>query len=181
MRSPAREWRSRAVDWSRFASKRRRRNSPVPTSTTAMIPAKLRWSLDRAAPHQGAQAGQELGVREWLGQVVVGAAIEARDPVPNGVAGREHQHRGPDANVSQTATDLKAVDSRQHQVEDDRVVLGGLRSPKRVLAICRHVRGHAFLAQAAPDQAGHLDVVFNDQDAHCLTPRGACTYKMKER
>ena len=36
-----------------------------------------------------------------------------------------------------------------------------------VLAVVGHVRGHALLLQAAPDQAGHLDVVFDDQDAHC--------------
>ena len=43
--------------------------------------------------------------------------------------------------------------------------------PEGVFAVARDVGGHALLPKAAPDQAGHLEVVFNDQDAHCLIPR----------
>ncbi len=46
------------------------------------------------APEEGPQAGQELGQGEGLDQVVVGTGIEALDPVVDGVAGGEHEHRG---------------------------------------------------------------------------------------
>ena len=46
-----------------------------------------------AAAQQRAQAGQELGQRVGLDEVVVGPGIEPLHPVVDGVARREHQHR----------------------------------------------------------------------------------------
>jgi len=49
------------------------------------------------------------------------------------------------------------------------------RSPSRrpstagVLALDRHVGGHPVVAKAAPDQARHLHLVFDDQDSHRST------------
>jgi hypothetical protein len=44
-------------------------------------------------PDQGPQAGLQLGEVEGLGQVIIGAGIEAGDLVGTAVAGREDQHR----------------------------------------------------------------------------------------
>ena len=51
---------------------------------------------------------------------------------------------------------------------------------RRVLAVARDVDRHALLAKAAPDQAGHLDVIFDDQYSHSLDP-GDCPEQMKGR
>ena len=52
-------------------------------------------ALARPAPREGSQARQQLRERERLGQVVVGASVEPRDPVLDGVARGQHQDRGP--------------------------------------------------------------------------------------
>ena len=64
------------------------------------------------------------------------------------------------------AARLEAVDARQHDVEDDRVVLRRLGHPERVLALDRDVGGEPLVAQPAADQARHLDLVLDDQHPH---------------
>src|SRR4029078_9837209 len=63
----------------------------------AQVPdPKLRRPLDRTPPHQGAQPGEELAVGERLGELIVRAAVEPGNAVPDGVASGQHQDRGPD-------------------------------------------------------------------------------------
>ena len=126
-------------------------------------------ALERPAARERAQPRDELGERERLDEVVVGAAVEAGDAVLDRVARGEHQHGRPDAVGAQPPADLEAVDAREHHVEHDRVVVGGARHPQRVLALDRDVGEHPLVAQAAPDQARELDLVLDDQHAHGLT------------
>ena len=128
--------------------------------------AELRRALAVAASGERPQPGEQLCVGEGLHQVVVGPGVEARDAVRDAVARGQHQDRRPDAVVAQAPADLEAVDARQHQVEDDRVVLGRARHPEGVLALGGDVRGHPLLPQALADQAGHLGLVLDDQHAH---------------
>ena len=78
------------------------------------------------APQHGLHAADELGDAEGLGDVVVGAGLEADDLVELGVLRREHQHVGV-AELAHPAADLDAVDVGQPEVEDDQVerVQGG--------------------------------------------------------
>ena len=126
--------------------------------------------LDRPAAPERAQPRHELGERERLDEVVVGAAVEAGDAVLDRVARGEHEHGRPDAVVAQPAADLEAVDAGQHHVEHDRVVGGGARHPQRVLALDGDVGEHPLVAQAAADQGGQLDLVLDDQHAHRRQP-----------
>ena len=76
-----------------------------------------------AAEH-GPDAGDELARAERLDHVVVGAELEAGDPVDLVAAGREDQDR--DAGVAaDRADDVEAVDARQAEVEDERVGTAG--------------------------------------------------------
>src|SRR4051794_4866239 len=54
--------------------------------------------------------------------VVVGAAVEPRDPVLDRVARGQHEHRRPDAIGAQRPDSGKPVDAGQHDVEDDGVI-----------------------------------------------------------
>ena len=118
------------------------------------------------APGERAQARQQLGERERLRQVVVGAGVEPGDAILDRVARGQHQHRRPDAALPQPAADLDAVDAGQHQVEHDRVVLDRLGHPERVVAGPGDVGGVALLDQAPAEQARHLELVLDDQDPH---------------
>ncbi len=87
-------------------------------------PAEAQQRIGRrcAAPQHGAQAGQQFARVERLGQVVVGAQLQA-DHAVGGIAPRgEHDDRH-GAGCAQAGADLEAVAVRQHQVEDDRVRL----------------------------------------------------------
>ena len=129
-----------------------------------------RGPLGLAPPRERAQPRQQLGERERLDEVVVGAAVEAGDAVLDRVARGQHQHGRPDAGAAQPPAGLEAVEARQHHVEHDRVVGVRLRHPERVLAVRRHVGGEPLAGQPAPDQARHPQVVLDDQHAHAQNP-----------
>ena len=80
-----------------------------------------------AAADDRAQPRQQLAEVERLGQVVVGAAVEARDARVDRVARRQHQHRHRRAFAPDLPADGQTILQRQHDVEDDRVVVGDRR------------------------------------------------------
>ena len=73
-------------------------------------------AFGRCAPGEGAQPGEELREREGLGQIVVGARVEAGDPILDGVARGQHEHRRPAARLTEPPADLEAVLAGQHHV-----------------------------------------------------------------
>ena len=98
-------------DASCVAGSRRR----PPTSTDEIGAA----SLD-----QSAQARDELGERERLRQVVVAARGEAGQPVGEGVACRQEDHRRADSLRAKRLDDVAAVRVGQADVDDERVRIG---------------------------------------------------------
>ena len=83
------------------------------------------------APQQRLDPAHQLAQRERLGDVVVGAELEAHDLVELVVAGGQEQDRclGPDG--AQPAEHLEAVDAGQADVEQDEVgrLVGGELEP----------------------------------------------------
>ncbi len=112
-----------------------------------------RGPLDRAAAGQRSQAGKELGERERLQQVVVGAAVEPSHPVGHGVPRGEHQHRRPDPVLAQPPARLEPVDPREHDVEHDRVVLARRGAHQRLLPLARLRRRPARLPRGRASRA----------------------------
>ena len=102
--------------------------------------------LARAADERP-QPGDQLVEVERLGEIVVGAEVEIGDLVGRGVAGGEHQHRR-DLGLAQLAEHLAAVQPRQHEVEDDGVVVGLLGLAQALFAVGGDVDGEARLARA---------------------------------
>jgi hypothetical protein len=114
--------------------------------------------------------------------VIVGALVEAPDPVLDCVPGGQHQHRRPDAVRAQAPARLEPVDPGQHHVEHDRVVLGRGGHPEGVLAALGDVGRHPLLTQPASHQAGHLHIVLDDQDPHRqsnLSPKGESSMRKR--
>ena len=101
-------------------------------------------------------------------RIVVGAGVEPADAVREPVARGQHEDRRPDPRRAQPATDLEPVDPRQHDVEDDRVVVGRVRSRERVLAGDGNVHRVRLLGQPTAQQGGELHLVLDDQEAHAF-------------
>jgi hypothetical protein len=115
---------------------------------------------------EGAEAGEQLVEGEGLRQVVVGSRIEPAHAILDRVTRGQHQDRRPDPVLAEPAADVEAVDARQHHVEDDRVVVDGLRHPESGFPAVRHVGRVPLLAQPAAEQLAELLLVLDHEHAH---------------
>ena len=130
---------------------------------SVLVGARRRRGYDAA--QQRPQPGQQLLQRERLGQVVVGAGVEALDPVADGVAGGEHQDGYVVAGGAQRAGGLDAVEPRHHHVHDDHVGRRPRRSRQRLGAVGG--QGHVVPVelQRPAQRLAHGPVVVDDEDA----------------
>ena len=119
-----------------------------------------------AAPGDRLQAGQQLGERERLGEVVVAAGLQAVHAVVDAVPRAEEQHRRGDGGVAERGDQAEAVEAGQHHVDDGRVVAARARQLETGHAVLGDVDGKALLAQAAGDEPGDAAIVFDDEDPH---------------
>ena len=120
----------------------------------------------RPAPEQRADPCQQLGELERLGEVVVGAAVEAGDLVGHARARRQQQDGQLPAARAQLAQDGEPVAFRQHHVEDEQIVLALERAAESRLPVVRDVDLVVLRFQPALDEARHLLLVLDDQDPH---------------
>src|SRR5439155_6530389 len=113
---------------------------------------------------EGADAAHQLAQAERLGQVVVGAELEADDPVDLLLASGQEEHRHLRAAGTQAAEDLEAVHAGQADVEDDEV--RGPLEPfaEAVLAGARDGHLVALLGEGIFDPTRHRVFVLDDQD-----------------
>ena len=77
-----------------------------------------------ATTRQRAKSSHELAEGKRFGEIVVGAGVEAANAVVDGVARREHQHRGADSAFAQRSTEIEAAAAGEHDVENDDVIRG---------------------------------------------------------
>ena len=117
------------------------------------------------APQHGAHARQQLGDRERLGDVVVGAQLEAEHLVGFGRAGGQHDDRRRDRARPQVAAHVEAVLLRQHHVEDHQVgrERAGLLQP--LVAVGGGFDLVALELEVVAQPEPHLRLVFNHQDS----------------
>jgi hypothetical protein len=115
-------------------------------------------------------AGEQLGKREWLGDVIVGSRVEPGHPVGQCMARSEHENGRVKTACAQVATDGNAVLSGQEPVEEDRIV--GVCGHQLVAlgAVVGDVYGESFLPQSLAEKASGLLIVFDQQDPHGSAP-----------
>ena len=126
---------------------------------------RLIYHLANAA-REGAHTGEELLVDEGLGHVVVGAAVEAGDLVLGGFAGGEDEHRRGDLFAAQGFDDVEAVHLRQHDVEDDEVVLSASGIIEAAAPVVDAVHLVVLIFQKLCDRVGKRALVFNNENMH---------------
>ena len=113
------------------------------------------------AAQQRADAGEQLGEPERLGDVVVGAGVEPDDEVDLVGARGEHEDRGGQAVVADRTRDVEAVHVRQTEVEDDEV--GRRGTVDRTLTRALHAHVVTFTTEGASQRLGNRRVVLCQQ------------------
>ena len=126
------------------------------------------------AAQDGLDPRQQLGAAERLGDVVVGADLEADDAVDLVALGRQDDHRRRHALAAQDAEHLDAAHAGQHHVEEDEVeplAAGGL---ERRLAIGGGGDLVALAGQVEGERLAQGGIVLDQQQApsHRSPPRG---------
>ena len=115
------------------------------------------------AAEDGVNARRQLARVERLGQIVVGADLQADDAIDVLAAGRE-QNDGNDESPPKLAQNLEAVLLGQHHIENDELVAAARRE---LDGACTRVMGlhlEPFAAQQLADQIAQLPVVVDDED-----------------
>jgi hypothetical protein len=115
------------------------------------------------APEERADAGLQLAEAERLGEVVVGAELEADHAVELGRLGGEHEHEELGPAHAHPPADLEPVHAGQHEVEDDQRDLGIERGLEAVGAVAGHDHVVPHVAERASDERGDVAVVLDDQ------------------
>ena len=128
----------------------------------AGLAAAGRRRLLDAAQH-GLDADHQLGRAEGLGQVVVGAPLEADDALGQRAARGQHQHRHIAIGAEQ-AHHLEAVDLGQHQVQHDEGRVLGARLAQGLAAVVGGDDVEALALEVGAHEGHDLAVVIDDED-----------------
>ena len=121
------------------------------------------------APQEGADPCRELAERKRLHEVVVGAGVEAGDPVVEEAAGGEDEHAGrgvADRALSEVTAQGHAVDVGQAEIETDQVVLVHPEARVGGGAVVGDVDRVALPPQAGRHGVGQIGFVLHHQNAH---------------
>ena len=127
--------------------------------------------VDAARPAlERPDAGEELAEVERLDEVVVGARVEALDPVGWGVTRGEHEERGRLAVLACPGDDVDPGRARHPPIDDRDVVVVPLELVDRVVAAFHGVDVVALVFETEDEDVAQAGVVFGDQDAHLVRP-----------
>ena len=120
---------------------------------------------DRAA-QQRPHARQHFLEMKRLGDIIVGAGVEALHLVAPAVARGQQQHRHGAAGAPPGLQHRNAVHLRQADIEDDRVVGLGLAEIMALLAVKGAVDHVAGLGQRRGKLAVEIGIVLDDEEPH---------------
>ena len=116
-----------------------------------------------------ADAGDQLARAERLGHIIVGAGLEAADPVALLAARGQHhdRHVGGRRAAAQAAADLDPADALDHPVEQDDVGLDLVDEDQRFLAVAGAGHVVARALEMEGDEVRERAVVLDQQEALC--------------
>jgi len=109
---------------------------------------------------------RELLEGERLGQIVVGAGVEAPDPVGDLCASGEHDHRGAALGGAHALDDLKAVTTGEHDVEHDKVEVLPERTTLTLHTVEDRLHHVALGSQPPLDEVSDRLLVLDDEYVH---------------
>src|SRR5882724_12917699 len=111
-------------------------------------------------------AGDQLAPVERLGQIIVSAEAQTLDLAVEFTEAGKDEDRSVNARAAQTPQYLVSVNIRQHQIQQDDVVVIELSNLEAVFPeICR-IDDVTFRFKHQLDALGSVRIVFDQQNAH---------------
>ncbi len=114
----------------------------------------------------------QLAGVERLGEVVVGAHLEADDAIDVVAFGGQHDHRHGVLRGAQAPADRESVLAREHEVEHDEVVANALQLAVHRRGVGGGVDAEALLGEVALEEVAQPQVVVDHQDLLALLHAG---------
>ncbi len=105
---------------------------------------------------------------ERLGEVVVGAHLEADDAIDVVALGGEHDDRDVVARRAQAPADREAVLAREHEIEHDEVVAHALQLAIHRRGVGGRIDAEALFGEIALEEVAQPQVVVDHQDLLAL-------------
>ena len=118
-----------------------------------------------AAADDGAKTGEQLFKVERFDDVIIRTGVQPAHAVAHLVARGEHQHRR-FFGFAETLEDFPAVQSRQHHVQHNGVVVRAFGAEKTVVTGGGGVHGITFLAQCLCQAGEQIRFIFNNENSH---------------
>jgi hypothetical protein len=128
------------------------------------VGAEVGYGAGAGAAEKRADASHEFAHAEWLGDVVVGADIEAGDAIAFAAECGEHDDGDGGVAAEETAN-LHAIDAGEHDIKDDevRVLLAG--KLEGVVTAGGRKDAVAFTPEVVCEGEQECFFVFDDEDA----------------
>jgi hypothetical protein len=117
--------------------------------------AKLLNGRLGGAASDGTETGEKDGERERFDEIIVSARVEAGDDVGGGITGGEHEDGGMILGGTEAASDFDAVDTRHHDVEDDRIKGADGEGGEGFFAIAGEGDGVILLLKTLGEETAH--------------------------
>jgi len=107
--------------------------------------------------------GRQLRERKRLDKIVVGAAVQPRDSILHGVAGRQHQDWNSQSPMPESGQNFESVSAGQAQVQYDDIkgLVGRAEVP--ILTGPGNNDFVALTGQPSPESARDLEVVLDNE------------------
>jgi len=124
------------------------------------------------APDECAHPREQFLESEGLHQVVVGAQVEAPNPIRHLTAGGEVESRGVDALLAERLEDLEAVRVGEHDVDDQQIEGIAKGALDAALGVLGHLDGIAALRKPLANVLAGGRIVLDVKDPKQLWPSG---------
>src|SRR5687768_1799995 len=157
----------------RVAIDRHPAGAGIETHGTAV---EFAFGVAGGAPQQGAHARKYLFEMKRLGNIVIGARIEALDFVAPAVAGGEDQHRHRASGPPPGFQYRDAVHLRQADVEDHGVIRLGIAEEMALLAVEGAVYHVTRIGQGGGELTIEVRIILDNKKAQRLL-RSAAAYR----
>ena len=147
------------------------RSLPVAKPKRVGSRARAEFIRQHLEANESLDATEQRNIVDWLGQEIIGARFEPPHPVLRLIERGDHD----DGNVLggrvtlDTTTDLDAINTRHHHVEQHDVRTGALHRFQRICAVHRGDNLEILCRELGFEQANIGENVIDDKDAsrHC--------------